>query len=132
MSEQAHSVGSLAETPTLSLLLWVMNHAFTGSLVLAHDDVKKTIFFEQGKPVGARSNILPESLGQMLVAEGRLTETQLAKSLQMIKGKEALHQGEAFVAMKLIDHALLNEMLRRQLLARIWEVFQWADGKYGL
>ncbi|HLG21079.1 MAG TPA: DUF4388 domain-containing protein [Bdellovibrionota bacterium] len=132
MSTQAQSVGSLQETPLVKLLQWIADNAFSGVLVLARDEVKKSFIFEQGKPVAARSNIMQETLGQILVREGRLTEAQLTKSLAMIKGREAVHQGEAFLQMGLIDRALLNESLHQQLLLRIHEVFLWADGRYGL
>ena len=132
MSEQNQTVGSLSETSFVELLRWVSDGAFTGILVLARDEIKKSIIFEQGKPVAARSNIMKESLGEMLISEGRLTKAQMEKSLEMIRGKEALHQGEALISLGLIDPALLNDLLRRQIMNRIYEVFTWSDGKYGL
>ena len=125
-------IGMLSQRPLTDLFKWIHTNAFTGILVLAKDEVKKTIIFDKARPVAARSNILDEALGQILTKKNLLTQAQLQKSLQMIEGKEAVHQGEALVSLGLIDHASLTEVLHEQLLTRVYEVFTWPEGKYAL
>jgi tetratricopeptide (TPR) repeat protein len=124
--------GSLAQTPLADLFRWVADNAFSGVMALARDDIKKSIVFEQGQPVAARSNLTNESLGAMLVAEGRITPGQLAKAVEAARGKDGAPVGETLIAMGLLDYSTLGEFLKRQLLSRMYEVFTWEDGRYAL
>lgn len=131
MGTEAQSVGNLSDKPVAELFLWARTTAFSGALVLAHDDVKKSVVFDSGKIISARSNIEAESLGSILLAQHKVTNTQLQKARSMIEGKEAVRQGEALVTMGLIDPAYLGEMLQQQMLSRVYELFRWKEGKYG-
>jgi curved DNA-binding protein CbpA len=124
--------GTLAQTPVAEIFLWVFERKFTGALVLAKEGVKKSIFFEKGKPISARSNVVEEGLGTILLEEKKLTQAQLQKSLLMKQGGESAKIGQALLSMKLIDAAGLGDALHRQFLKRTCEVFHWADGKYAL
>ena len=133
MVRSAHmkTVGTLVQTPFVHLMLWVVESKFTGTLVLARNEIKKSLIFENSRPVSARSNVPDEALGALLIAEGKLTQTQLQKSLQMTEINESVRTGEALIQLGLIDHAYLNEVLRRQFVKRFNDVFTWPDGKYG-
>jgi DnaJ-domain-containing protein 1 len=110
----------------------VFENQFTGTLALARDEVKKSIVFENARPVSARSNVKEETLGAILVVEGRITPVQLAKSLEKAGDSATRRHGETLIALGLMDHALLNDVLHRQFLRRVYEVFRWPDGKFGL
>ncbi|MFH1262806.1 MAG: DUF4388 domain-containing protein [Pseudomonadota bacterium] len=131
MPPEEQSVGNLSDRPLPHLLLWVYQTSFSGVLVLAREDVKKSIVFEKGKIVAARSNVPTEVLSALLLEEGKLTPEQLRTSLEKIHGKETMRQGEILIQMGVIDHAGLNEVLQRQLLRRIHETFSWPEGRYG-
>ncbi|MFH1018841.1 MAG: DUF4388 domain-containing protein [Pseudomonadota bacterium] len=123
--------GTLAQTPLSELLRWVWEERFTGTLALARDDVKKSIVFENAKPISARSNVREEMLGSILLAEKMITPEQLAKSLEKTGGANPRRHGEALVSFGVLDANVLNEALHRQFLLRVYEVFLWPDGKFG-
>ncbi len=131
MSTEIQSVGNLSDTPLLQLFRWVTENHYSGVMILAHDEVKKSIIFEKGQIISARSNIMSECLGQLLLAQGKITQAQLTQSLTKTDAQESMRHGEVLIAMGLIDHALLNDFLRRQVEVRIEEIFSWKEGKYG-
>ncbi len=122
----------LSKQPLEKLFSWVSENSFSGVLALANEEIKKSIVFENGRPVAARSNVKSEALGSLLVGKGLITSEQLSQSLEMLKGKEARHQGEALLTMGIIDYNALNDALREQLLIRLYEVFTWPEGRYAL
>lgn len=128
---QTPNVGLIQDRPFVRLLTWVVETSFTGVLVLAHDQVKKSLIFENGKLIAARSNIPEETLSSMLVEEKKVDAQKLQEAWEQLKGKEALHQGEALLSKGLIDHATLHEFLQKQAIRRMSEVFSWKEGKYG-
>lgn len=132
MTASNQTVGNLSGRPLAHLCLWVHQNSFSGVLVLAQEDVKKSLVFEKGKLVAARSNVPGEILGAILVEDGKITSEALQQSIEKLKGKPPMLQGEALIHLGLIDHALLNEALQKQLLRRVYDVFTWPEGRYGL
>ena len=60
--------GSLAREPFARILQRIYSNGSTGALLLARDQAKKIVYFQNGYPVSVRSNLLGECLGQILVA----------------------------------------------------------------
>src|SRR5262249_60549314 len=68
--------GSLADTDLAQLLHRVRREGLTGRLRLRRADMDKSIFFEDGIPVFATSNLPHDRLGDLLFRVGMFTRAQ--------------------------------------------------------
>ena len=103
----------------------------TGELTVQKGKVKKTVFFENGRPCFAISNLLNDRFGHFLVRVGKITPAQF-ESL----GSEAKNSGKRLGDL-LVERGLLKDAerlyyLAQQLKAIIYSVFAWEDGEYRL
>jgi len=103
----------------------------TGELTVQKGKVKKTIFFEHGKPCFAISNLLNDRFGHFLVRVGKITPAQFE-----VLGLEAKTQGKRLGDL-LVERGTLKDaerlyFLAQQLKAVIYSVFAWEEGDYRL
>jgi len=103
----------------------------TGELTVQKGKVKKTIFFENGRPCFAISNLLNDRYGHFLVRVGKITPTQFeALGTEAKAGGKRL--GDLLVGRGLLKDAERLYYLAQQLKAIIYSVFAWEDGEYRL
>ncbi|HEY4014956.1 MAG TPA: DnaJ domain-containing protein [Polyangiaceae bacterium] len=127
--------GTLAKTPFLHLLVYLLDKKHSGTLELfANDKRSASILFLDGLPAKTRTSEPIAHLGRVLQDIGHLTEEQLTQSLaELAKAKAArpvLH-GQILVAQGLIDEAKLRGGLREQLERKLHHVAAMpADTKY--
>jgi CheY-like chemotaxis protein len=101
----------------------------TGELTVQKGKVKKTIFFENGKPCFAISNLLNDRFGHFLVRVGKITPTQFEAM-----GHEAKARGRRLGDL-LVERGFLKDTerlyyLAQQLKAVIYSIFAWEEGDY--
>lgn len=101
----------------------------TGSLYLLNASTKKVVFFEDGRPIFVRSNVLSECLGQVLSQEGLITSEQCDQTLEAIR-RTGKKQGELLVEMGILSEGNLRYGLEAQLRIKIYDIFSWSDGRY--
>ena len=94
----------------------------TGVFVCESEEAKRLIFLENGLIVGAKSELESERLGEIMVAEGRITEAQLGKAVRFIRSGRKLGQGgeiEKFVRIQIIRIACacLSDRPKRALFS---------------
>jgi hypothetical protein len=92
---------------------------------------KKVIYLRNGCPVFARSNMISECLGQMLVRRGSISKEQMEQSLSISKLKSIL-QGEALVEIGAISREQLKDILILQTHQKVLEEFSWTKGSFKL
>lgn len=121
-------------TPGLISKILVTIHVekFTGTLGLTKGSVKKVISFSAGKPVSARSNVLKESLGGILVERGSISSADLDAIVKETKSSENLRMGEVLIKKKILTSAQLEELLKEQIMIRLTEPMSWSEGDYKL
>ncbi len=51
----------------------------TGALICETEEAKRLVFFESGQLVGAKSDLVRDRLGEVLVREKRITAEQLGR-----------------------------------------------------
>ena len=120
--------GSFEEIPFPALLHHL--HGLRASGVLAVEDgsrKKKQIQLRDGVPIAIRSNLVNETLGELLVASGKITPDVLHESLLRVKRGEGL-MGKVLVAMQMLDEEDLAVALHRQAEEKLLEVFAWPAG----
>ncbi len=99
----------------------------TGLLHLHHGEAKKVIYIKDGYPVFARSNVLGECLGRMLVREGVLTQVDCDQSVAVSKQSGRL-QGTVLIQMGLLTPQDLKTVLERQVTEKLLSAFAWRSG----
>jgi len=121
--------GDLLHLPVARLFQRLREARETGQLDLIRDPVRKTIFFEDGEPTFAVSNVEREFFGEYLVARGALTREQHGAVLDRA-AKHGLRFMEATLAMKALSPNSMYRYLADQIRDRILEVFSWTGGTY--
>ncbi len=123
------SVGDLKQVPLTRLLEEAHHRRLTGALHFEAGAKKKTVFFEEGMVIGARSNLLAERLGQVLVRMGKIDAAACGDTLSLQRSRgESL--GHIAIDLGLVAEEDLQDGLRRQAEERIGELFRWQEGGY--
>lgn len=100
----------------------------TGRLRLQSGNVIKEFLFKNGSPVFARSNLIHETLGRVLLDTGLISKIDYEISIrQMLKEKK--RHGEVLLEMGILP-INLKEALRIQLKQKLLNTFSWTSGTY--
>jgi CheY-like chemotaxis protein/tetratricopeptide (TPR) repeat protein len=121
--------GSLARQPFARVLQRIYSARLSGALLLAREQTKKIVNFEEGYPVSVRSNLLNECLGQILMDQHLITSEVLDTSLRKMKETHK-HQGEVLVGMGALSPFNLSRALMLQMESKLLEVFSWTSGDF--
>jgi CheY-like chemotaxis protein len=103
----------------------------TGELTLQKGKVKKTIFFEKGRPCFAISNLVTDRFGPFLVRVGKITQQQL-ELCQAAADKTGRRTGDVLVEMKLLKDTEKLYYVAQQVKAIVYSIFGWEEGDYRL
>ncbi|MDT8419398.1 MAG: response regulator [Desulfuromonadales bacterium] len=128
-AEKKTLTGQLSEHALPVLLNQFYSRKTTGILTLQRDEIKKVIYFKSGYPIFARSNILNECLGQMLVKDRMISQEDCDRSIEQSRRSKRL-QGTALIEMGLLTPEELHEALTRQVTEKLLSVFAWQTGRY--
>ncbi len=123
--------GSLAEWPLARLLLGVERQRWSGAIELVRPGVTKRIVFVDGAPILAESNLASESLGVLLMDQGRLSRADHARLSQRVQ-EDSCKEGAALLDLRLLEPKELFLALKEQLRRRVLECFGWAIGEFRL
>jgi CheY-like chemotaxis protein len=103
----------------------------TGELTLQKGKVKKTLFFEKGRPCFAISNLVTDRFGPFLVRVGKITAPQL-ELCQAAADKTGRRTGDVLVEMGLLKDTEKLYYVAQQVKAIVYSVFGWEEGDYRL
>jgi CheY-like chemotaxis protein len=103
----------------------------TGELGVQRGKVKKIVFFENGLPVFAASNLAADRFGPFLVRVGKIDSAQLSQAAA------AADKGNKRTGDVLVERGWLNPTERmyyvaQQVKAIIYSLFGWEDGNFAL
>ena len=98
----------------------------TGVLRLARGAETRTLHWEAGEIVFARSNSVRYSLGNFLIRQGIITPEQNAVSAAKIDG--TTRHGKVLVRMGFITADQLHWAVKHQVLEIIYSLFHWRSG----
>lgn len=121
--------GDLSSETFAALFFKLHRHGESGALHLRKEKVKKTIYFEEGRPVHSQSNLLGETLARTLVTQGKLTQEQAEDTRLIAKQRGKLH-GQVLVNLNLIDASDLQSALEEQHRERVLNLFAWTEGEF--
>ena len=117
----------LAQAPLPEILVKIHRYKVPGVIECRRGDEVKRIYLEDGRIIFATTNQVTESLGDRLIREGRLTQSQYAESVQHMKVTGMRH-GVTLVNMGLMTKEDLFVTVRAQLQEIIDGVFEWITG----
>jgi hypothetical protein len=111
------------------LLQWVETARKSGTLVIEHESVSRTVLFRDGKLVGCSSTDPPFLLGQILLARGRITEEQLRSALSVQESKGG-NLGTILVELGAISSEDVVRHVAAKAEETIYGLFDWEDASF--
>src|SRR5204863_6058548 len=103
---------------------------FGGTLAVWHAGVVKTVDFQRGRVVFARSNNPDDRLGEFLLRKGVVSLRQYLESSRLIgPGKR---QGAVLCELGAISTAELVRHVTEQVTEILYSLFTWTAGEYEL
>lgn len=130
MNTPAARPGSLTEIGFPELLKQCFDGGWSGNLVVRSDDIEKSVSFQDGRLVFARSNNPNDRLGEFLLRRGLITLRQyLESSRQIAPGRR---QGAILCEMGAISADDLFLYVKEQVSEIIASLFQWRAGHFEL
>src|SRR6185295_312423 len=91
--------------------------------------VWKRILFEHGVPVDCRSNLTHETLGRYMVLEGKLSEEDFTACLSR-SAANGVPLGEILLAHGLVTATDLFKILQQNLAKKLLDLFTWSEGEF--
>ncbi len=126
----SQSQGRLADNlPELITAFYLAQQ--TGELTLQKGKVKKTLYFESGRPCFAISNLVTDRFGPFLVRVGKISLAQL-ELCQAAADKTGRRTGDVLVEMGLLKDTEKLYYVAQQVKAIVYSVFGWEEGEYRL
>jgi CheY-like chemotaxis protein/curved DNA-binding protein CbpA len=123
------SEGRLSNVSVPELLAHLHYERKTGILELTSRGALKQVYFDEGRAVFVESESRQESLGQILVRHGVITEEHAMLSLANM-ATYGTRQGGALVQMGILNPMQIYQALRMQMREKLLAVFQWFEGRY--
>lgn len=122
--------GDLADADLATLVAALHTAGYSGALTLSRGDGDKTLFFDDGLLVGARSSFVHDRLGDLLVRDGTIGREAQARVRDLADGgrRGALQ----LVERGLIKSSELFTVLRRHVEEIFYSCFAWERGHYRL
>ena len=121
--------GDLREVPFAALLKALAAHEKSVTLEIRRGQLTKAIVFEYGVPVDCRSNLIHETLGRFMVAQGKLSEEENAACLRESVTR-GVQFGEVLRERNLVDSSELFRILQQNLAKKLLDGFTWTEGEY--
>ncbi|MBL0276962.1 MAG: DUF4388 domain-containing protein [Anaeromyxobacter sp.] len=115
--------------PELITAFWLTEQ--TGELTLQRGKVKKTIYFEGGRPCFAISNLMTDRFGPFLVRVGKITQGQLLL-VQAAADSTKRRTGDILVEMQLLKETEKLYYVAQQVKAIVYSLFGWEEGEFRL
>ncbi len=120
--------GDLAAIQLPDVLSFIAMIRHSGRLVLRLRQLERTILWKEGEIAFATSNSKEHSLGEFLLANGKITEEQFAES--KLRVTPTLRHGKVLVMMGALSPKDLWWGVKHQVLEIIYSLFTWKEGRF--
>ncbi len=107
------------------ILMLIHNARKTGALCCTRGDVSKTLEWEGGQIVFARSSMREDRLASYLLTHGTITGEQL-RTAEAASRDERL--GETMLRLGMLTEAMLEEAVKGHVSEIVYSLFLWKDG----
>jgi tetratricopeptide (TPR) repeat protein len=122
--------GSLREASLADVCQLLALGQKSGCLSVADGSRFGQIYFDRGRITYARIVNRRDRLGDILVRDGMLAQTQLDEVLQRQAREPDRRVGELLVGNNYITHAQLTRFIRLQIEEAIYHLFTWSRGNF--
>ena len=122
--------GTIGASTLATLLVTLLRQAAVGVLRLQKDGARRDIYVLNGLPVFAESNLLSETFGRYLLTRGTIDESQY-HAVRRYMETHGVRQGEALVALEILNNQEVYGLLRGQVRERVARCFTWEGAEYG-
>ena len=122
-------VGSFDRLSLLNMLIDIFVSHAAGRLVLKRGRSERQIYFLNGYPVWALSDVESERLGEVLVALELIARPQMQAALDRAT-RDGIMFREALIRSGFIDDARLFRAERERVKQVVVQSFGWVDGEY--
>lgn len=122
-------VGELADTPLPEMLATIHRYRVPGVLEAQAGDFSKRVFILEGDIIFASSTNRAESLGDMLMAAGRLTSDQYRASSLLLLDNPHKRHGQVLVEMGVLSEAEMRAAVLEQVQRIVWSLFDVNEGQ---
>jgi hypothetical protein len=100
----------------------------TGTLLVRSHKGTGMVVFKDGQVIQAASDSIRDSLGNILVSQGMLTETALSQALVRQKVEADKPLGMILVEMGVVPAQTLETVVRKQIEEIIYDLLAWEEG----
>ncbi len=121
--------GSLGDASIPEVISAIFFARKTGILKVTVDKVSKEVYFRKGSPVFVKSALREETLGEILIRNGLISEQQRTRTLQSMAEKN-LKQGDALIDIGALSPTDLYQALKLQAHEKVIGLFSWREGLY--
>lgn len=121
--------GNLETMELSELLQWLSQGNKTGTLLIDNGEVKKRLFFRDGKIISSASTDPREHLGHFLVSHGFISEEELSKAVSM-QEKSGMLLGKILTTIGAISEEEVHRLLRMKAEESVYELFAWEQGEF--
>ena len=111
------------------VLQWVTIGRKTGTLAFVRDKTKVHLYLQDGKIISSRSNDPTKQLGQFLLFQGKVTESQLKKAFE-IHLQSRVILGKILVQENMVSKEDVEKALITRIEEVIYDLFLWEDGYF--
>jgi hypothetical protein len=129
-SFDAQLQGILGETTVAELIREVYRSRSTGILHLTREGESKRIYFKKGNVVFANSDVNEDRLGEFLIRSGEIDRQTFDRASELMR-KTGQRMGTSLIKLEVVKPDDLSALVRRQVQAIIYSVFDWDRGVYG-
>jgi curved DNA-binding protein CbpA len=124
----ATATGALSKTPLANLLVYCLDRALTGTLVLeGPNQARHAIFFNAGSPAKAKTGDDHAFLGQVLLDLGLIDQAAHDRTLAELGSRPGVKHGQLLMEIGKLDQASLLAGLRAQLERKVLHLFELPD-----
>lgn len=100
----------------------------TGTLIVRSRKGTGMVVFKDGQVIQAASDIIRDSLGNILVSQGMLTEAVLSQALSRQKQEPDKPLGMILSEMGAVQPHILEGVIRRQIEEIVCDLLSWEEG----
>jgi hypothetical protein len=121
--------GNLGTMTLPDVLQWASRGQKSGTLALSSGSVTKRIYLKTGVIVGSSSNDPRDYLGQVLLSEGSISESQLKEAMEL-QARTRVMLGRILVQWSVVSEERVAAVLRHKAEETIYSLFLWTDAGF--
>ena len=119
--------GNLKTMELPDLLQWLTLGRKTGALIFIKNKTKNYIYVKEGRIISSSSNDPTKYLGQFLLFQGKITESQLKRALDG-KQEGRSNLGRVLVREGFVTQEEIERTLQQRTEEALFDLFLWEDG----